>query len=175
MANALAACDNIGRMWATADRRLVLKRIEDQTYNGLAAVWGESMSGPGPADPTLAAVLGDELHDRDSQLITEWLHLSLKIERRMPGWARSTTPTRQEAESTDAVFDSDAVFRPKAGVCEACGKELIGGSDPADQIQMVEGAQLCPTHKRGRYRPKNKGRTIENYIDSIRAMRGMNL
>ncbi len=172
LANGRAANANIDRMLANADTRAAIRRINEWANGRISATqWGETVTTSDHADPTAAAALLTTPID-DTALLAAWLRLSLQVERRLPGYIRSTAPTRLEAESTDVAFDAAAVFRPRSGNCAVCDVFCVGGEDP---LHQVEGVGLCTTHKRGRYKPANRGRTVDNYVDSMRALHGKGL
>lgn len=151
---AFAAAANIERMWTAADTTAALRRVNEHGYNGLtAAALEQAVASSGHSDPTAAAALaGLTSQVDDASLIAAWYRLTAVVESRMPALTRSTAPTTEEAQGTDAGFDSEAVFRPGEGECAACRRSFPGGRGERDQVRAVprsEGRLLCWSHRTG--------------------------
>lgn len=169
--DAAASAANIARLIDNADQRTLLRRINDHTYNGLTAAAYDStvVTSSGHSDPTAtAAVTGQADGIADAALFDAWLRLGHRLEHRLPGLTRPTTASKEEAEGTDVQFDSDAVTRPGAGACAACGREFIGGHNERDRVRAVprsEGRLLCHSHRTGFSASRDP---IDVYINRIR-------
>ncbi len=170
MREAFAAAANIERMYTAAAQTDTLRRVNEHGYNGLtAAALEQAVTSSGHSDPTAAAALaGLSSQVSDASLIAAWRRLTAAVEARMPHLTRTTSPSVEEARSTDVQFDADAVFRPGEGVCAACGRHFPGGKHERDQVRAVprsEGRLLCWSHRTGF---SNSRDPIDRYCERIR-------
>ena len=145
---------------------LIARRANDWTNNGITAAGDTGPGGVG------SAALAPDTVDYQAAILLP-IPMLEQLER---AFIELTRPTRAELEERESTHTQDRLTKPAgSGTCPACDRFMPGGDDRTNRIIPQTG--LCRSHHEGFNRRRNQEPwlTIDEYITSIRAFRGLDL